>query len=259
MDYKNEIEFAKNMAIVAGEIMKKYYRVEQGVEIKEDNTPVTLADKEINDLLIESVKTEFPEHGVLGEEASWNEDREKLWVCDPIDGTVPYILHVPTSAFSLALVIDGVPTVAVIYNPWIDEVYTAVKGKGAFRGKDAIHVSTKMWGNGVHVGNSGDVLGNPISAEFSKDLYKGEGVIVNNIPGLAYTGATIAEGVIDGKIFTHHTAHDIAALKLIIEEAGGKVTDLEGNEQRYDQRINGAIMTNGLIHDKLVEIVGQVR
>ncbi|MEK7620910.1 MAG: inositol monophosphatase [Patescibacteria group bacterium] len=257
MDYHKELEFAKSMAHDAGKIMKKYYRTDQGVEIKADATPVTLADKEINDILIERVKSEFPEYGVLGEEDSWNQDREILWVCDPIDGTVPYILHVPTSAFSLALVVDGAPTVAVIFNPWINELYWAVKSGGAHRDGEKIHVSSKGWKDGINVGNSGDKPGNPIREALSRDLYRGEGVVVNNIPGLAYTGSTIADGVIEGKIFTHHTAHDIAALKLIIEEAGGKVTDIEGNEQRYDQKINGAIMSNGLIHHELVKIVAE--
>ena len=241
------------MAHDAGEVMKKYYRTDQGVEIKDNDTPVTVADKEINDRLIERVKLEFPDYGVLGEEESWNENREILWVCDPIDGTVPYILHVPTSAFSIALVVDGVPTVAVIFNPWINELYSAVKSGGAYRDGEKIHVSSKKWTDGINVGNSGDKPGNPIREALSRDLYRGEGVAVNNIPGLAYTGCTIADGVIEGKIFTHHTAHDIAELKLIVEEAGGKVTDIKGNAQLYDPKTNGAILSNAVTHTEMVK------
>ncbi len=92
------------MAKRAGELMKQFYRADQKVEVKNDNSPVTIADKTINQELISRVKERFPDHGVLGEEASWHEDRDIVWVCDPIDGTVAYILHLPTSMFSLALV-----------------------------------------------------------------------------------------------------------------------------------------------------------
>lgn len=254
MDYQNEIEFAKNMATVAGEIMKKYYRVDQGIEIKEDSTPVTIADKEINNLLIESVQKEFPEYGVLGEEASWNEDREKLWVCDPIDGTIGYMLHIPTSVFSLALVINGVPKVAVAYNPWVDEFYSAVEGRGAFLGDVQLSVSTKKWGEQIHIANSSGGRDVFIDNELVHQLAANK-VYINSSPGIVYQGCLIAAGYIEGRTFSYHTAHDIAALKLIIEEAGGKVTDKDGNEQRYDRKLNGAIMSNGLIHDELVKIV----
>lgn len=258
MDYQKEIEFAKSMAIDAGKIMKKYYRIDQGVEIKEDSTPVTLADTEINNLLIERVKNEFSECGVLGEEESWNEDREKLWVCDPIDGTVGFILHIPTSAFSLAYVVDGVVKAAVAYNPWVDELYHAVIGSGAFRNGQPIHVSSKKWGEHTHIANSSgghDIFRN-------NDLVKrlaSEKVFINSSPGIVYHGCLIAEGSLEGRTFVYHTAHDIAAVKLIIEEAGGKVTDIDGNEQRYDRKLNGALMSNGIIHDKLLEVAKEVK
>lgn len=258
MDYQKELEFAKSMAQDAGKIMKKYYRVDQGVEIKDDSTPLTLADTEVNSLLIQRVKDEFPEHGVLGEEESWNEDRENLWVCDPIDGTVGYILHIPTSAFSLALVIDGEVKVAVAYNPWVDELYHAVLGGGAFLNDTPIKVSSKNWGEHTHIANSSG----------GRDIFRGEEIIkklaaekifINSSPGIVYHGCLIAAGYIEGRTFIYHTAHDIAAVKLLIEEAGGKVTDIDGNEQRYDRKLNGAIMSNGLIHDKLVEVVKDLK
>lgn len=255
MDYKNEIEFAKNMAVVAGEIMKKYYRIDQGVQIKADNTPVTLADKEINDLLIQSVQKEFPDHGVLGEEASWNEDREKLWVCDPIDGTPAFIYHIPTFMFSLALVVDGKPELGIAFNATTGDVYHAIKGAGSFLNDKAINTSNREWGHETRLAGSSDGAVDGLS----KSALNEQGIKVINSFGAVFKGCMIAEGSLDGRVFIHNGAHDIAAVKLIIEEAGGKVTDLQGNEQRYDQRINGAIMSNGLIHDKLVEIVGQVK
>lgn len=248
MTYETELAFAKDMASRAGVLMKQYYRQNQNVEIKSDNSPVTIADKEINNLLIERVMAAFPSDGVLGEEASWEAGRSRLWVCDPIDGTVAYIMHVPTSMFSLALVENGKPVLAVAYNPWVDELYSAVLSQGAYRNNEKIVVSQKSWGPGVYL------TGSPGSEQGNKERLQAQKIYLNTVQGGVQRGCLIAEGAIEGCIFKYDGAHDMAAVKLIIEEAGGKVTDLAGNEQRYDQPINGAIMSNGLIHAELMEL-----
>lgn len=261
MDEKNLQEylaFAKTIAEKAGEIMNSYYRADQSVEIKSDATPVTVADKAINDLLIEEVKKQYPYHGVLGEEASWNETRSELWVCDPIDGTVSFIMHVPLAMFSLAFVEDGVPKVAVAYSPWTQAMYWAVLGGGSHRNGEPIAVSGRDWGQrtmllGSSHGGSREPVDHP---KIWKELYQA-GVNVTKLPGTVFKGCLVAEGSADGRIFVHNGAHDIAAIKLIIEEAGGKVTDLTGSEQPYSQAINGAVMSNGLIHAKLLGLVEQ--
>ncbi len=252
MTYDAELTFAIDMARAAGDIMKQYYRADRQIEVKDDDSPVTVADKAINDLLIERVKVAFPQTGVLGEEASWESDRKQLWVCDPIDGTIAYIIRVPTSMFSLALVDDGVPVVAAAYNPWTDELYTATKDGGSYRHDQKLQVSSRTWGKGINIASSnGGVFDPPHIRQRLRD----EGVYVNQVIGGVARGCMIAEGSIEGHLFSYHGAHDMAAIKLLIEEAGGRVTDLDGNEQRYDRPLNGAALSNGLIHDKLLSIV----
>src|SRR5690606_9265702 len=115
--YKAELDFAMEMASDAGKIMKKYFRSEAiDTQWKADHTPLTIADKKINDLLIERVENHYPDHGVIGEESSYMEERDMVWVADPIDGTSPYTLGIPTSTFCLALVdrSDGQPVIAVV-------------------------------------------------------------------------------------------------------------------------------------------------
>lgn len=252
MVFSTELAFAKELAYEAGEIMKKYFRADQQIEIKDDNTPVTIADKTVNDVVIEKIRSAFPDDGVMGEEASWHTNRERLWVCDPIDGTIGYTMRIPTSMFSLALVIDGKPVLAVAYNPRVDELYYAVQDGGSFMNGQPIKVSSKAWGEDTRITTSSHE-GIFRSKELVQSL-KDQKVYVHALLGLVHQGCLIAEGAIEGRIFLYNGAHDIAAVKLIIEEAGGKVTNLEGNEQRYDQPINGAIMSNGLIHNKLLEI-----
>ena len=99
---KEYLEFAKDIALKAKEIMLKYFYEDNGSTYKEDNTIVTKADKEINSYLIEKVKEKYPDHSVDGEEEQFGESKY-VWVCDPVDGTAMYSRHIPTAVFSIPL------------------------------------------------------------------------------------------------------------------------------------------------------------
>ena len=138
-NYEQYLEFAKDIAREAGNIMKKYFERKDISSYKGDKTIVTFADKEINSYLIDRVKTQFPTHCVDGEEEQFGESKY-VWVCDPVDGTAMYARSIPVAVFSLALVIDGVSMVGVIYDPFTDNMYTAIKGKGAYQNGERISV-----------------------------------------------------------------------------------------------------------------------
>src|SRR3989344_220791 len=136
--YRN---FALKIAKEAGKIMKEYFVVGMARKEKEDTSPVTEADLKINSLLIKKVSRLFPSHSVLGEEESnMIKGSEYVWVCDPIDGTVPYSLGLPISVFSLALVKNGEVILGVVYDPFCDRLYVAEKDKGAYLNDKKIHV-----------------------------------------------------------------------------------------------------------------------
>ena len=244
-------------AKLAGEMMSVNYRNTNDISVKSDSSPVTSVDKAINTLLIERVKEMYPNHGVLGEEESWHSDSDVLWVCDPIDGTVAYIEHIPTSMFSLALVIEGEPVVAIAYNPWTNDMYHAIKHGGSYRNEESISVSSRSWGPELRLLGSSNrnQLMEPVDFPDVHKRLRQLGIYVSDLPGTVFKGCLIAEGSADGRIFMHHGAHDIAALQLIVEEAGGRVTDLSGNKQKYNGQINGAIISNGLIHENLQLLV----
>ncbi len=251
------LNFAKEMALEAEKIMLKYFKQNNGESYKCDRTIVTLADKEINDYLIKKVKEKFPEHSVDGEEESFGKSKY-VWVCDPVDGTTMYARHIPVATFSLALVIDGNPEVGVIYDPFLKHLYSAEKGKGAYKNDEKISVNDialedqravshyDMWPRRGY--NIYDVI---------KEL--GEKTYFVSIGSIIRACTCVANGEFTVAIFpgTKHKNCDIAAVKVIVEEAGGKVTDLFGNEQRYDQDINGAIISNGKVHEEIVEIVNK--
>lgn len=251
------LKFAKTLALDAGQIMLEYFTIGVPSKNKDDNTPVTIADKKINELVIKRINLKYPNHGVLGEESSSaRTNSEYVWVCDPIDGTIPYTFGVPTSIFSLALVKDGVPIVAVMFEPQLNRMYEAVKGSG-----------TKLNGNNIHVNNTSDLENNYVSipaAQFGiidisqtlSDLINNKLRIISYL-STTYESTLVASGQILASVYHGTWAWDIAAVKLIVEEAGGKVTDLYGNEQRYDQLINGAIISNGIVHEQFVTMLAK--
>src|SRR3990167_5987378 len=136
------LEFAKKLALQAGKIMLEHFQIGITTEMKGDNTPVTIADKAINSLVIKEISEAYPKHSVIGEEeSSKKKGAEYVWVCDPIDGTLPYSLGMPINVFSLALVHDGQPIVAVVHDPYMKRLYWAEKGEGAFLNGKPIKVS----------------------------------------------------------------------------------------------------------------------
>jgi fructose-1,6-bisphosphatase/inositol monophosphatase family enzyme len=154
--------------------------------------------------------------------------------------------------FSLAYVVDGVPQVAVIYEPLLDKLFTATKGTGAYLNNEPVQVNDRASLNGASIGITASARQMLQREKFCTAMLD-DGARLLTIPGNVFKGALVAQGRLDAYIFPGLSAHDIAAEKLIIEEAGGKVTDIDGNEQRYDQPIRGAIISNGKLHDVLVK------
>jgi fructose-1,6-bisphosphatase/inositol monophosphatase family enzyme len=254
-EYEKYLNFAKDFAIEAGNIMKKYFSRKDISSYKGDKTIVTLADKEINSYLIERVKAEFPNHSVDGEEEKYG-DSNYIWICDPVDGTAMYASNIPVAVFSLALVIDGVPVIGVIYDPFTDNLYSAIKGKGAYQNNERIHVNNYELDDMKGVSHfdmwpKADYNIYPVIQELGlRTYFIGLGSIIRAC-------TCVASGEFIVAIFpgTINKNYDIAAAKVIVEEAGGKVTNLFGNEQRYDQSINGAIISNGKVHNEVVDTV----
>ena len=248
-------DFAKSIAKKAGKIMIKYFKEDNGESYKFDNTIVTKADKEINEYLIQQVKKHFPSHSVDGEEDQFGKS-DYVWVCDPVDGTSMYARHIPVAVFSLALVINGKPVIGVIYDPWTDNLYSACKGKGAFRNGQRIHV------NNIALDDMKSVSNFDMWPEAEYNLYDaikevGKKTYFVSIASVIRACCCVANGDFNLAIYpgTTHKNCDIAAAKIIVEEAGGKVTDLFGHEQRYDKSINGAVISNGLVHKEMITAI----
>lgn len=253
MENKEYLEFAKGIAYEAGKIMLKYFKQNNGASYKGDKTIVTLADKEINTFLINRVKEKFPTHSVDGEEEQFGTS-EYVWVCDPVDGTAMYARHIPVAVFSLALVVNGVSQIGVVYDVFTDTLYSAIKGEGAYKNEEKITVNDFELNDMRSVSNF-DMWSN---ADYNLyDVIKtiGKKTYFVSIGSVIRACMCVASGEFNLAIFpgTKRKNCDIAAAKVIVEEAGGKVTNLFGEDQRYDTDIKGAIISNGIIHREVIE------
>ena len=250
-NFTKELETAVAIAKEAAVIMLEYFDADQQVEIKSDNTPVTIADKLINTLVIERLSKAFPEDGIIGEEESTaGYGIGRKWFCDPIDGTAAYVQGVPTAMFSLGLVIDGKPVVGVACDPFLNRMYTGVIGEKSVCNGKPLAVSNTDLKSGI-VGVTGSVKA-LLKLEYLKKM------IENNIRTACFSGAVsksclIARGRLVAYIELGANAHDVAAIQVILEGAGGRVTSPDGKELDYSKPFKGAIASNSVVHSQIVE------
>jgi histidinol-phosphatase len=250
--FQESTKFLLTLSEKASEIMLRYYSSGgMKADIKSDMTPVTKADIEINTMVITEVKKHYPDYEVLGEEESTDvKGATKLFVVDPLDGTHMFSIGSPLFGFMAAIVIDGESVAGVLMNPLAKRTLLAEKGKGTYLVEEnkRVHVSTKNTFDRalVNAGWNDDNL---------PRLLHARGARTPEMYSVCEKASLIAVGGLEGETFDGTTVHDVAAVKIVVEEAGGRVTDLQGNEQRYDREIGGAILSNGLLHDELVAMV----
>jgi len=244
------LAFANRLARQAGPLIKDGFTKNLKIELKSDHSPVTAIDKQINQLVIDAIRAEYPGHGVLGEEVSSGTGREEYqWLCDPLDGTVAFIVGMQHSSFILGLMRQGRLLLAVVYNPFTDELYHAVRGKGAICNGRPTQVNNQRIDGGYLLIEQ--------SAFNVYERLKTTGAILEPVAGAGYRAMLLASGRCSAIVQGKADNHDVGPASLIVEEAGGKVTDFQGKTPRYDQPISGGIiLSNGVCHDDLLKLLG---
>jgi myo-inositol-1(or 4)-monophosphatase len=250
------LKVAEKLARRAGSIIKA--KLELGIkrDWKSDQTPVTQVDKEVNQLVIETIHVEFPQHSILAEEGSdLSRSKEFVWVCDPIDGTFPFMHGIPVSTFTLALVHSGQPILGVIYDPFMDRMFMAEKGQGSTLNGKLIHTAStgelKQTSIGAVFWQGNMDIFTPLHAKLTE-----EGARVLHLASIAYMDALVACGEFVATVIPGLSAHDSAAAKIIVEEAGGVFTSLTGEVDRYDQPVHGHIAAaNQAIYDQIQSLL----
>jgi len=254
--FKNTLLKALNAA--ADEITK-FNDLDFKISNKEGvNNLVTEVDHASEKIIIETIKDAFPDHYILSEEiGELIQDSQYKWIIDPIDGTVNFAHRIPICCVSIGLEHAGKMILGGIYNPFLNEMFLAERGQGATLNDKPISVSKK-----AAVENACLVTGFPYTYLDEPngplqvfDRFIRRGVPVRRLGSAAIDLAWVACGRFDGFYEHKLQAWDSAAGFLLVEEAGGKVTNMKG--ERYSPYHPGIIATNGVIHDELVRVVNE--
>jgi histidinol-phosphatase len=244
---------ALRAARVAGEISRKYYKGNLAVEIKQDRTPVTQADVECEAAIRETILGQFPEHGFYGEEfGRTHADSEYLWLVDPIDGTKGFVRQYPFFSTQIALMHNGEIVLGVSSGTMMDELAWAEKGLGAWLNGERLAVSDLDDPNRAAV-STGNL----------KSLAEGDGwprlgkivADADRIRGYGdfYHYHLLAAGKVEAVIESDVNILDIAALAIIVSEAGGLFTDLNGNRPDLDTR--SVLAANPALHRHYLDLL----
>ncbi len=246
-------------AVEAGAKELKYYFNNPDLKItnKEGvNNWVTEADHAAEKAIIDVIKKQYPDHFILSEEVGEIiTGSDTKWIIDPIDGTINFASGIPICCVSIGVEKNGEMILGAVYNPFISEMFFAEKGKGATLNDKKISVSSKK-----EVLHSCLVTGFPYTyldmengpLQIFERLIR-KGVPVRRLGSAAIDLCWVACGRFEGFYEHKLMAWDSAAGYLIVEEAGGRVTDMKGN--KYSPYQHQIIATNGFIHDELVEVV----
>ena len=257
--YDHILEIAKKAAQSSAEIILKALDQPKNVDFKGKTNLVTQTDKE-SELNIKSIIFEsFPTHTILGEETGKsNTGSPFLWVIDPLDGTTNFVHGYPSFAVSIGVLYEEQPIVGVVVELPVNKMYFAVQKKGAYRENESISVSNiSELSKSLLVTGFGYEHGEKWKANMNlfkhfTDMTQG----VRRLGAASVDLCHVASGKVDGFWEFDLYPWDTAAGILIVEEAGGKISSMDGNPYFiFDKHI---LASNGSIHSELIDEIGKV-
>ncbi|MDD5086222.1 MAG: inositol monophosphatase [Candidatus Nanoarchaeia archaeon] len=252
----------------AGKILMENFGKVDSYEIKENQSNiVTKADIDSEMVIVKIIENKFPNHNIITEETGYkNKTSDFTWIIDPLDGTSNFSSGIPWFGIIICVLKYNNPFMAGIYLPFYNLLYFAESGKGATKNNKKIYVSKETELKNILM---------TYSLDYSKDISKTEKEskiitnIVNNIRNLRATNSVVdfcytADGRLGGCINQTTKIWDIAAPYLIIKEAGGVVTDINGKDIRFDvkkedyQKNFTIVGSNKILHPKIMELINEI-
>lgn len=245
LDY---LHIAIEASKVGAKVALKYFENPLEILRKEDKSPVTIADKETEKEIMNYILGQDPGTKFVGEESGGSIKEREFWIIDPIDGTRSFIRGLHHWCIMIAYVKNGDPLVSVLYFPIPNFVYTARKNNGSFLNGKRINVSEI---NDLELAYLG--FSNPKSYKEKTGLLNLITKVENSrSPETTYSTCLVAEGKFDICIDNQAKDWDTIPVKLLIEEAGGKLSNMEGRNWTHGDK--GYIATNSALHNKVLEI-----
>ncbi len=250
------LETAVLAARAAGKLQRERLWGDHEIMFKGESNLVTEVDKACEEMIVGTIRERFPDHDILAEENDYASlHSSHKWIIDPLDGTTNYAHGFPWFGISIALEIEGAIMMGVIYHPMMDELFTAVAGNGACLNGAAIRVSSRaplkncLLATGFPYDRTWDTENNCANCESMQRAARA----VRRAGAAALDLAYVAAGRLDGYWECKLNPWDVAAGMLLVREAGGKVTDYQGNPYSiYNHRI---LASNGLIHGEMEGIL----
>ncbi len=245
--YERELAFGRELAKRAGALALRYREGGVGVETKSDQSPVTIADKECEKLIVSAIEAAFPADGVLGEEgATKDTSNGRKWIVDPIDGTRDFIRGTKAWSVLIGLEEAGEVVAGFAYFPATGDLYSAAKGRGAYRNDTRIQVSnvTERSQALICVNGLSYMRRYPFSQHLLEYL---EGSWTVRSMGGCLDSMLVCSGRADGWLEAQAKPWDLAPLKIIAAEAGAVTFDFTGTDTIYGG--NYVICTPGMAED----------
>jgi myo-inositol-1(or 4)-monophosphatase len=250
-------DFLENIILEAGDISLEYRR--RGFEVcrKSAKDLVTEADRAVEKFLIEKITHQYPQHGILGEEYGQTKTGEYCWIIDPIDGTASFVHGHPFYSVSVALQKNGNTVLAAVYAPVLNELFTAEKDGGAFLNSERVKVSQATKLSDVMAATGFACIREGLEHNNLKYFNRIVPLIrdIRRFGSAAIDLSYVACGRLDVFWELNLKIYDIAAGVLILEEAGGKVTDFAGDGYKNGQAV---LASNSYLHEQMLELMAQV-
>jgi myo-inositol-1(or 4)-monophosphatase len=252
-----ELETAISAAREAGRVLREGFGWQHSVRYKGQVDLVTEVDEQAERVIREILLGAFPTHGMLAEEGGWLSGQEDArWIVDPLDGTTNYAHGLPIFCVSIALERAGEMVLGIVHDPMREETYVAQRGGGATLNDEPISVSDTDEPNRALI-----ATGFPYDRDKMPEALDLFGRFAALTRGMRRLGSTaldlcyVASGRLDGYYERGIWAWDIAAGSLILEEAGGKVTDYRGSELDLEGR--EIVASNGALHPAMTRLTGE--
>ena len=250
------LQMVERIARQAGAVLMNGYGNVRHIRQKGVIDLVTEFDKKSEELIISFIQQEFPDHSILAEESGRHETiSEYRWLIDPLDGTTNFAHGIPIFSVSIGLLRNNVPLVGVVYDPFRDEMFSAELGHGATLNNQPIHVSLQAdLGQAViSTGFPYDVRTNPRNnlAQFAQFQLRTQAV--RHLGSAALDCTWTAMGRLDGYWEFGIQPWDIGAGALVVLEAGGRITFVDGNENFLSAA--SILVSNGLLHEQMLQVL----
>ncbi|MBI2657660.1 inositol monophosphatase [Candidatus Woesearchaeota archaeon] len=251
MDLSRERKTLLEAANAAAKAIMQYYGKKESIKIKPNKSLVAAADLAANKAIIKAVKRHFPDHSILSEETGFEDNGSDFkWVIDPIDGTHNFLRRIPIFGTSIALEYKNEVVLGALHFPVLKITAIAERGKGAFLNGKRIKVSGKKGLEHAFVliefsyANRGEKIG-----FLSKFVHKT--IDIRNFGSAIFNLLMVASGSCESYVVMSTQEWDVAAGFLMVEEAGGKITDLKGKKWNFEER--KYIISNSKVHKKMLE------